>query len=302
MEKKELPVVICAVMAKILEKRLIRRPDVFYYKIAAPLISRKASPGQFVIIRLHEKGERIPLSLADIDPVEGTISLIVMAVGKTTTELSGYEAGEEILDLCGPLGMPTNIETAGRVILVGGGFGVAPLYPIARAFKSTGNRVTVIMGARSGDLLIYEQEMRGVSDKVLVTTDDGSKGIKGTVTTALAHELASGGGADLVIAVGPAIMMKFVAETTRPLGIRTMVSLNPIMVDGTGMCGGCRVSVGGGTKFACVDGPEFDGHAVDWDQLMNRQRTYKQEEKESFELWKQRHERMMNKDEHLVCE
>jgi NAD(P)H-flavin reductase len=289
-------------MAKILEKRLIRPPDVFYYKISAPLISRKASPGQFVIIRLHEKGERIPLSLADINPVEGTISLIVMAVGKTTAELSGYEAGEEILDLCGPLGMPTNIESVQRVVLVGGGFGVAPLYPIARAFKSKGSRVTVIMGARSSDLLIYEQEMLGVSDKMLVTTDDGSKGIKGQVTTALARELASGSGADLVISVGPAIMMKFVAETTRPLGIKTMVSLNPIMVDGTGMCGGCRVSVGGDTKFACVDGPEFDGHAVDWDQLMNRQLTYKQEEKESFEMWKQRHERMLNKDKQFLCE
>jgi NAD(P)H-flavin reductase len=288
-------------MAKILEKRLIRQPDVFYYKIAAPLVSRKASPGQFVIIRLHEKGERIPLSLADINPAEGTISLIVMAVGKTTSELSGYEAGEEILDLCGPLGMPTHVEQIGRVVLVGGGFGVAPLYPIARAFKAAGNRVTVIMGARSRDLLIYEQEMLGVSHKVLVTTDDGSKGIKGIVTTALAQELGSGG-ADLVMAVGPAIMMKFVAETTRPLGIKTMVSLNPIMIDGTGMCGGCRVSVGGATRFACIDGPEFDGHAVDWDLLMNRQRTYKQEEKESFEIWKQRHERMLGKDKQPVCE
>ncbi|HUI45897.1 MAG TPA: sulfide/dihydroorotate dehydrogenase-like FAD/NAD-binding protein [Nitrospirota bacterium] len=288
-------------MAKILEKRLIRRPDVFYYKIAAPLISRKAGPGQFVIIRLHEKGERIPLSLADINSAEGTISLIVMAVGKTTSELSGYEAGEEILDLCGPLGTPTHVEQTGRVVLVGGGFGVAPLYPIARAFKAAGNRVTVIMGARSSDLLIYEQEMLGVSDKVLVTTDDGSKGVKGIVTTALAQELAFGG-ADLVMAVGPAIMMKFVAETTRPLGIKTMVSLNPIMIDGTGMCGGCRVSVGGATRFACIDGPEFDGHAVDWDLLMNRQRTYKQQERESFEMWKQRHDRMLSKDKQPICE
>jgi len=178
---------------------------------------------------------------------------------------------------------------------------VAPLYPIARAFKAAGNRVTVIMGARSCDLLIYEQEMLGISDRVLVTTDDGSKGIKGIVTTALAQELDSGG-ADLVMAVGPAIMMKFVAETTQPLGIKTMVSLNPIMIDGTGMCGGCRVSVGGATRFACIDGPEFDGHAVDWDLLMNRQRTYKQEEKESFEMWKQRHERMLSKDRQPICE
>jgi len=231
-------------MAKILEKRLIRTPDVYYYKIAAPLISRKALPGQFVIIRLHERGERIPLSLADINPSEGTISLIVMAVGKTTTELSDREAGDEILDLCGPLGMPTHIEMVGNVVLVGGGFGVESLYPIARAFNAAGNAVTVIMGARSKDLLIYEEAMQGVCDKVLVTTDDGSKGIKGVVTTALKQELETAG-AGLVMAVGPAVMMKFVCETTKPFNVKTVVSLNPIMIDGTGMCGGCRVAVGG---------------------------------------------------------
>jgi ferredoxin--NADP+ reductase len=288
-------------MAKILEKRLIRKPDVYYYKIAAPLISRKAQPGQFVIIRLHERGERIPLSLADINAVEGTISLIVMAVGKTTSEMSGYKEGDEILDLCGPLGMPTQIEKVGNVVLVGGGFGVAPLYPIARAFKAAGNTVTVIMGARSKDLLIYEQAMQGVCDKVLVTTDDGSKGIKGVVTTALKQELETGG-AGLVMAVGPAIMMRFVCEATKPFNVKTMVSLNPIMIDGTGMCGGCRVSVGGETKFACTDGPEFDGHLVDWDLLMNRQKAYKTEEQESFETWKQRHDRMLGKERQPVCE
>jgi ferredoxin--NADP+ reductase len=269
--------------------------------MAAPLISRKAKPGQFVIIRLHDKGERIPLSLADIDPVEGTISLIVMAVGKTTTELSGWASGDEILDLCGPLGMPTHVEKVGNVVLVGGGFGVAPLYPIARAFKAAGNSVTVIMGARSRDLLIYESEMQRVCDKVLVTTDDGSKGLKGVVTTALKQELETSG-AGLVMTVGPAIMMKFVCEATRPFGVRTMVSLNPIMIDGTGMCGGCRVSVGGTTRFACTDGPEFDGHLVDWDLLMNRQKAYKSEEQESFETWKQRHERMLGKERQPVCE
>ncbi len=288
-------------MAKIIEKKLIRTPDVYYYKLAAPLISRKAQPGQFVIIRLHDKGERIPLSLADINPVDGTISLIVMAVGKTTTELSHYGAGDEILDLCGPLGMPTHIEKVGKVLLVGGGFGVAPVYPIARAFKAAGNAVTVIMGARSKDLLIYEQDMQGVCNKVLVTTDDGSKGIKGVVTTALKQELESGG-AGLVMAVGPAIMMKFVCDTTRPFNVKTVVSLNPIMIDGTGMCGGCRVLVGGETKFACTDGPEFDGHLVDWDVLMNRQKTYRSEEKESFETWKQRHNRMLGKERQPVCE
>jgi ferredoxin--NADP+ reductase len=288
-------------MAKILEKRLIRKPDVYYYKIAAPLISRKAQPGQFVIIRLHEQGERIPLSLADINPVEGTISLIVMAVGKTTSEMSGFEEGDEILDLCGPLGMPTHIEKVGNVVLVGGGFGVAPLYPIARAFKAAGNSVTVIMGARSKDLLVYEEAMQKVCDRVLVTTDDGSKGIKGVVTTALKQELETGG-VGLVMAVGPAIMMRFVCEATKPFNVKTMVSLNPIMIDGTGMCGGCRVSVGGETKFACTDGPEFDGHLVDWDLLMNRQKAYKTEEQESFEIWKQRHDRMLGKERQPVCE
>jgi ferredoxin--NADP+ reductase len=279
-------------MAKILEKRLIRKPDVFYFKIAAPLISQKARPGQFVIVRLHDHGERIPLSLADIDPQEGTISLIVMAVGKTTNEMVLLKQGEDILDLCGPLGQPTHIEKVGRVIIVGGGFGVAPLYPIARAFKTAGNEVVVIMGARSKDLLIYEDEMRTVADEVIVTTDDGSRGTKGLVTDVLVHQLTCKP-AGLVVSVGPAIMMRFVAEATKPFGVRTMVSLNPIMVDGTGMCGGCRVTVGGKTLFACVDGPEFDGHQVDWVALMNRQRSYIAEEKESFEAWKKRHEQML---------
>ncbi|MEE8329146.1 MAG: sulfide/dihydroorotate dehydrogenase-like FAD/NAD-binding protein, partial [Thermodesulfovibrionia bacterium] len=261
--------------------------DVFYYRLDAPLIAKKAKPGQFVIIRLHEKGERIPLSLADINPEEGTISLIVMTVGKTTAEMATYKEGNNILDLCGPLGQPTHIEKVGRVILVGGGFGVAPLYPIARAFKSLGNKVVTVMGARSKDLLIYEKEMEQVSDKVLITTDDGSQGMKGVVTLALKQEIEENG-ADLVMTVGPAIMMKFVCETTKPFGVKTYVSLNPIMIDGSGMCGGCRVSVGGETKFACCEGPDFDGHLVDWDLLMNRQKMYLNKEKESFEAWKRR--------------
>ncbi len=287
-------------MAKILEKRLIRKPDVFYYKLEAPLISKKAKAGQFVIIRLHEKGERIPISLADINPKEGTISLIVMAVGKTTCEMSTFEQGDNILDLCGPLGQPTHIEKYGRVILVGGGFGTAPLYPIGRELKSAGNKVTAIIGARSKDLLIYEKEMAEISNKLLVTTDDGSKGIKGLVTTALQKELEEEK-ADFVMAVGPAIMMKFVCETTKPFGVKTIVSLNSIMIDGTGMCGGCRVSVSGKAKFACVDGPDFDGHMVDWNVLMNRQKTYLNEEKKSFEQWKKRHEKMLGKNK-PVCE
>ena len=275
-------------MAKILEKKLLRKPDVFYFKVEAPLISKKATPGQFVILRLHAKGERIPISLADIDPVGGTISLIVMAVGKTTTEMSVMKEGEDILDLCGPLGNGTHIEKVNKVILVGGGFGVAPLYPIARAFKAAGSEVVCVMGARSKDLLIYEKEMEDVCSKVLVSTDDGSKGMKGVVTEALRQELEKGG-TGLVVTVGPAIMMKFVSETTRPFGVKTVVSLNPIMVDGTGMCGGCRVTVAGKTQFACTDGPEFDGHQVDWDILMTRQKTFTPEQRVSFDNWKQRH-------------
>jgi NAD(P)H-flavin reductase len=275
-------------MAKIIEKKLLRAPDVYYYRLSAPLISKKARPGQFVIIRLHGSGERIPLSLADIDPGEGTISLIVMAVGKTTTEMSCMKAGDEVLDLCGPLGNPTHIEKVGKVMLVGGGFGVAPLYPIARALKAAGNEVVCIMGARSKDLLIYEQEMEQVNDRLIVTTDDGSKGMKGVVTHALRMELEKKDTA-LVMAIGPAIMMKAVSAVTEPFGIKTVVSLNPVMVDGTGMCGGCRVTVGGETLFACTDGPEFDGHLVDWDILMSRQRKYSPEQNEAFESWRQRH-------------
>lgn len=279
-------------MAKILEKRLIRPPDVFYFKMDAPQIAAKAQPGQFVIVRLHKQGERIPLSLADIDPIAGTLSLIVMAVGKTSSEFVTLQAGDEISDLCGPLGQPTHIENLGKVIVVGGGFGVAPLFPIARAFKAAGNEVIAIMGARSHDLLIYENEMNEVCDQVLVTTDDGSKGIKGVVTVALEQELEKGD-TGLVVAVGPAIMMKFVCMTTKNFNVKTLVSLNPIMVDGSGMCGACRVSVGGQTKFACTDGPDFDGHQVDWDLLMNRQKMYLAEEKESFEAWKARHAHLL---------
>jgi ferredoxin--NADP+ reductase len=279
-------------MAEILEKKLLRAPDVFYYRIAAPLISKKAQPGQFVIVRIHDRGERIPLSLADIDPAAGSISLIVMAVGKTTSEMAALKPGQKILDLCGPLGNATEIEHVRKVVLVGGGFGTAPLYPIARAFKAAGSEVVVIMGARSKDLLIYENEMTTVSDRVLVATDDGSKGTKGLVTGVLKNEIDRSG-ADLVIAIGPMVMMRAVAETTRPSGIKTVVSLNPIMVDGTGMCGGCRVAVGGETRFACTDGPEFDGHQVDWDVLMNRQKKYSPEQKTSFDMWKQRHTGMV---------
>ncbi len=279
-------------MPEILQKRILRRPDVFYYRIAAPLISRKAQPGQFVIIRLHEHGERIPLSLADICPEDGTISLVVMAVGKTTTEMSLLKEGDSIRDLCGPLGKPTPVRYYGRVVLVGGGFGIAPLYPIGRAMKEKGNEVITIQGARSSDLIIYRMEMMSVSDRLIITTDDGSEGLKGRVTDAL-RILLDEEGADLVMAVGPAVMMKAVSGLTRSYGVKTVVSLNPIMVDGTGMCGGCRVLVDGKTRFVCVDGPEFDGHRVDWDTLMLRQKTYREEERLSFEEWKKRHPHVM---------
>lgn len=269
-------------MAEILEKKKVR-PDVYYFRLATPEIARKAKAGQFVILRIHEHGERIPISLADIDPEEGTISIMFMTVGKTSTEMASLEVGQEIRDVVGPLGQPTHINNYGKVVLVGGGFGVAPLYPIAKAMKDAGNEVVTVMGARTADLLLYEDEMASTSDRVLVTTDDGSKGTQGVVTLALEDELKDG--VDLVMAVGPAIMMKFVCKTTEPFGVKTWVSLNPIMVDGTGMCGACRVSVGGQTKFGCTDGPDFDGHLVDWDLLMSRQRMYLKEEKEAMERY-----------------
>lgn len=267
-------------MFEILEKRSLR-PDVYFARISASEIARTAQPGQFVIVRIAGNGERIPLSLADIDPEAGTISLIFMAVGKTTRDFAALEAGDFIRDLIGPLGKPTEIEPRpGRVVLVGGGFGAAPLYPIAKAFKNAGNEVVVILGGRSADLLVYEEELGRIADRLLVTTDDGSKGTRGVVTDLLADVVE---GADLVMAIGPAIMMKFVSLATKPTGVKTIVSLNPIMVDGTGMCGACRVSIGGETKFGCIDGPEFDGHLVDWELLMSRQRMYIDEEKRAVE-------------------
>ena len=261
---------------------MIRHPDVFYYRLYAPLIAAKAKPGQFVIIRIHEKGERIPLSLADIDPARGTISLIVMCVGKTTSELATLNAGDHIKDVCGPLGNPTHIENFGKVVLAGGGFGVAPLYPIGKALRAAGNRVVTVMGARNKDLLIYTAEMQGISDKVVVSTDDGSAGIKGVITDALGAWLEEDG-ADLVMAVGPAPMMEAVCRKTASFGVKTIVSLNAVMIDGTGMCGGCRVTVGGKVRFACVDGPEFDAHQVDFDELTRRTRAYVEQERLSRE-------------------
>ncbi|MBP2625925.1 MAG: oxidoreductase FAD/NAD(P)-binding domain protein [Firmicutes bacterium] len=266
-------------MYKILVKQQLA-PSVQLFEVEAPLIARKAKPGQFVILRIDEDGERIPLTIADFNREKGSITLIFQEVGATTVKLGHLNQGDFILDLVGPLGKATHIEKLGTVVCVGGGIGIAPVYPIARGMKEAGNEVISIIGARSEDILIYEQEMAAVSDELIITTDDGSKGRKALVTEPLKELLDSDKTISLVVAIGPVIMMKFVAETTRPYGVPTVVSLNPIMVDGTGMCGGCRVSVGNENKFACVDGPEFDGHKVDFNVLMSRQRMYKPHEKQ----------------------
>ena len=260
-------------------------PGVHLFKIAAPDVARKARPGQFVVIRIDEQGERIPLTVADWDEKEGSVTVVVMEVGTTTHRLASLGTGDYLADFVGPLGLPTHIEKFGNVVCVAGGFAVATIFPVARAMRQVGNMVTSILGARSQNLLFWEDELNSVSDQLVITTDDGSYGRKGVVTEPLQELLESGEKIDRVIAIGPSIMMKFCSKTTEPFGVKTIVSLNPIMVDGTGMCGCCRVEVGGATKFACVDGPEFDGHQVDWDLLFARQRTYLDEEKLSLERW-----------------
>jgi ferredoxin--NADP+ reductase len=254
-------------------------PGVKLFVVQAPLIAKKCKPGQFVILRIDEDGERVPLTIADFDRVAGTITLIFQEVGHSTRQLGMLAVGDGLLDLAGPLGKATHIEKLGTVVCVGGGIGVAPVYPIARAFKEAGNKVVSIIGARNADLLIMEKEMTAVSDVLHITTDDGSKGRKGLVIHPLQEMIDAGEKIDLVMAIGPVIMMRSVANVTKPYNIPTVVSLNPIMVDGTGMCGGCRVSVGGKNQFACVDGPEFDAHKVDFDGLMVRQRMYHEHEK-----------------------
>lgn len=269
-------------MAEILRKEEIA-PSVFLYEIYAPVIAQKRKAGNFVIIRLSENGERIPLTIADANEEKGSITLVVQAVGKSTTLLSYMNVGDNILDVFGPLGHPTHIEKKGTVVCVGGGIGIAPLHPIAEAMKKAGNRVISILGGRNKDFVILESQMRKASDEVIICTDDGSYGEKGRVTDVLRPILESDTKVDEVVAIGPAIMMKFVSLLTKEYNVKTVVSLNPIMIDGTGMCGGCRVSVGGETKFACVDGPEFDGHLVDFDTLMNRQKAFIENEKHSHE-------------------
>jgi ferredoxin--NADP+ reductase len=270
-------------MFPIVEARFLA-PDVKLFRIEAPRVARKRRPGQFAIVRIHEEGERIPLTIADSSTEDGTVTLIVQGIGKTTKLMNLLEAGDSLLDLVGPLGRPTDVERFGTVVVVGGGVGAAIAYPSAVALKHAGNRVITILGARSRDLLILEEELGAVSDLLIVTTDDGSYGYKGLVTEPLAARIADEP-IDRVLAIGPIPMMRAVAEATRPHGIRTVVSLNPVMVDGTGMCGGCRVQVGGESRFACVDGPEFDAHEVDFRVLQQRNGAYRKEEKKSLDAF-----------------
>jgi ferredoxin--NADP+ reductase len=260
-------------------------PEIRLYQVKAPLIAKKRKAGQFVVIRLSQMGERIPLTIADSDSQAGTITLVVQEVGATTKKMGTYRQGDSFLDVVGPLGQPTEVKKFGTVVCVGGGVGNAVVFPIAKAMKAAQNRVISIIGARTKDLLVLEDEARQVSDELYVTTDDGSYGEHGFVTTRLARLLQGGEIVNLVVAIGPAIMMKAVCDLTRNYGIHTVVSLNSIMVDGTGMCGACRVEVGGQTKFVCVDGPEFDGHQVNFDLLMARLRMYLPEEKRAMEVW-----------------
>lgn len=257
-------------------------PAVKHFEIDAPRIAVKQRPGQFVILRLHEHGERIPLTIAGSDAKRGTITLVVQGIGKTTSLLNQLEAGDVIRDLVGPLGKPTEIEPFGHTVVVGGGVGTAIALPVARALKAAGNRVSAIVGARTAGLLILLDEMRAASHELHIMTDDGSAGDQGFVTGRLQDLIAAPEPVDYVMAIGPLPMMAAIAEVTRPHGIKTVVSLNPIMVDGTGMCGGCRVLVGGQTRFACVDGPEFDAHAVDFRNLAQRNSVYRDQERRSL--------------------
>jgi ferredoxin--NADP+ reductase len=269
-------------MFTIIKREEMAEGTVVLNEIEAPRIARKARPGQFVILKANEEGERIPLTMAETDPDKGTITVIYMVVGKSTALFKSLAVGDAYQDVIGPLGKATEIEKVGNVVCVGGGTGIAVLHPITRALKEAGNNVTAIIGARSKDLLIMEDHMRRASHALLICTDDGSYGRKGFVTEAL-KDVLDKGDTQLAVAIGPVPMMKFVSKMTAQFGVKTIVSLNPIMVDGTGMCGGCRVTVEGKTKFACVDGPEFDGHQVDYDELMLRLQAYCEDEKRCFE-------------------
>jgi len=266
---------------KIVSKRILA-PTIKLFEISAPQVAAKAQAGQFIILRIDNNGERIPLTIADFDRNNGTITTIFQEVGASTKELGLLAEGDSVLDFVGPLGVPSEIENHGCVVCVGGGVGIAPVLPIARALKEAGNEVISIIGARCKELLILEEEMRSASTELLVATDDGSYGTKGFVTDLLKKVLEERINIAYVWGIGPMVMMRAVSETTRPFSIKTIVSLNPIMVDGTGMCGACRVSVGNQTKFACVDGPEFDGHLVDWQLAMRRAAMFKEEESKAM--------------------
>jgi len=258
----------------------------FLLEIEHPLMAKAAKPGQFVIVMTHAQGERIPLTIADFDRAKGTVTLVIQAVGKSTREMQAIcQVGTSLYGLVGPMGEPSHVSDARKVVCVGGGLGVAPIYPQARGFKENGAYVIGVVGFRNRDLVFWEDKFRACCDEFIICTDDGSAGIKGLVTDGVKLALEKHDDIDEVVAIGPPIMMKACVETTRPHGIRTMVSLNPVMVDGTGMCGGCRVKVGGRMQFACVDGPDFDGHAVDFDDLMNRLRRFAEDEKIAMERW-----------------
>ncbi len=261
-------------MYKILEKKALN-PTVTKMVIEAPLVARKAEPGQFIIFRASEDGERVPLTIADYDREKGTVTIIFQIVGGATMELNALNEGECLTDFVGPLGTPSHVEGLKKVAVVGGGVGCAIAYPIAKKLHSLGAEVHAVVGFRNKDLVILEDEFRAVSEKLVMMTDDGSYGEKGVVTNALEALIKEGNQYDEVIAIGPLIMMKFVCKLTKEYGIKTIVSMNPIMIDGTGMCGGCRLTVGGKTKFACVDGPDFDGHEVDFDEAMHRGGMYR---------------------------
>ena len=263
--------------------------DVTYLlEIRHPLMAKAARPGQFVIVMSHEHGERIPLTIADFDRARGTITLVIQAVGKTTKEMQQVcKVGETLYGMVGPMGIPSPVSHARKVVCVGGGLGVAPMFPQARAFKESGAYVIGVVGFRNRDLVFWEDKFRACCDEFVICTDDGSAGIKGLVTEGIRQAIAKHSDIDEVVAIGPPVMMKGCAEATRPHNIKTMVSLNPLMVDGTGMCGGCRVRIGDQVKFACVDGPDFDGHQVDFDDLMTRLRRYTKEERMALDHWEQ---------------
>jgi ferredoxin--NADP+ reductase len=270
-------------MYKIIEKKILSEA-VKQMIIDAPLVAKKAKPGQFVILKIDEKGERIPLTIADFNRKKGTVTIIFMEVGKTTKQLGKLDKGDFIENFAGPLGIPSEIEKFGNVVCIGGGVGIAPLYPIIRALKEAGNHVISILGARNENLLMLEKDIRTFSDELFIATDDGSKGKKGFVSNVLQELIDNKTKIDIVWTIGPVIMMKVVSELTKRYHIKTIVSLNPVMVDGTGMCGGCRVIVGNETKFACVDGPEFDGHKVDFENLLIRNNRFIKEEAEACKL------------------